>query len=75
MNSFTAGDNGAISVDYTNKAKGAYTLSGYTYALVYTEGASKISVTQDVVKQFLTYLVGDCATENSINVWLCTTNW
>jgi phosphate transport system substrate-binding protein len=66
MNSFTAGDNGAISVDYTNKAKGAYTISGYTYALVYTAAAQKNIGTQAVVKQFLTYLVGDCASENAV---------
>lgn len=66
MNSFTAGDNGTITVDYTNKAKGAYTLSGYTYALVYTEAAGKNIGTQAVVKQFLTYLVGDCASENAV---------
>ena len=66
MNSFTAGDNGAFSVDYTNKAKGAYTLSGYTYALVYTAAAGKNIGTQAVVKQFLTYLVGDCADANAV---------
>lgn len=65
MNGFTAGTNGAISVDYASKTKGAYTLSGYTYALVYTKDAQKNVATQAIVKQFLIYLVGDCASANA----------
>ena len=65
VNSFTAGDNGAISIDYSSKVKGSYTIAGYTYALVYTEGMRKNVATQALIREFLSYVIGDCATQNS----------
>ena len=65
VNSFTAGDNGTIAIDYSSKIKGSYTIAGYTYALVYTAGALKNVGTQAIVRQFVEYVIGDCATENS----------
>ena len=65
VNSFTAGDNGTIAIDYSSKIKGSYTIAGYTYALVYTEGALKNVGTQAIVRQFLDYVIGDCADKNS----------
>ena len=65
VNGYTAGDNGTIKLDYTKKIKGSYTLASYTYALAYTKGAGKNIGTQAVVKQFIDYVVNDCATENA----------
>ena len=65
VNSFTAGDNGTIAIDYSSKIKGSYTIAGYTYALVYTEGMNKNVGTQAIVRQFLEYVIGDCADQNS----------
>jgi len=65
VNSFTAGDNGTITIDYSTKVKGSYTIAGYTYAMVYTAGMNKNVGTQAIVRQFVEYVVGDCATANS----------
>lgn len=63
MNSFVAADNGTIAIDYTSKVKGSYSLVGYTYALVYTEGMRKNIAKQELIREFLDYVVGDCATQ------------
>lgn len=65
INSYTAGENGTIKLDYTKKIKGSYTLASYTYALAYTKDANKNVATQAIVKQFIDYVVNDCATENA----------
>lgn len=65
MNSFTPGDNGTIAIDYSVKVKGSYTLAGYSYALVYTAGMNKNVGTQAIVRQFVEYVIGDCADKNS----------
>ncbi len=65
VNGYTAGTNGTISLDYTKKIKGSYTLASYAYALAYTKGAGKNVATQAIVKQFIDYVVNDCATENA----------
>jgi phosphate transport system substrate-binding protein len=65
VNSFTAGDNGTIAIDYSAKVKGSYTIAGYTYAIAYTEGANKSVGTQAVVRQFVEYVIGDCANSNA----------
>ena len=65
VNSFTAGDNGTIAIDYSAKVKGSYTIAGYTYAIAYTEGANKNLGTQAVVRQFVEYVIGDCADKNA----------
>lgn len=65
VNSFTAGDNGTIAIDYSAKVKGSYTIAGYTYAIAYTEGANKSVGTQAVVRQFVEYVIGDCADKNA----------
>ena len=65
VNSYTAGENGTIKLDYTKKVKGSYTLASYAYALAYTKGANKNVATQAIVKQFIDYVVNDCATENA----------
>lgn len=65
VNGFTAGDNGVITLDYTKKIKSSYTLAGFAYALAYTEAANKNVGTQAVVKQFVDYVVNDCATEKA----------
>lgn len=68
INSFTPGDNGTITIDYSSKVKGSYTIAGYTYALVYTEGMKKNVGTQAIVRQFLEYVIGDCAKDNAANL-------
>jgi phosphate transport system substrate-binding protein len=65
VNGYTAGDNGTITLDYTKKIKGSYTLASFAYGLAYTKAANKNIGTQAVVKQFLDYVVNDCATENA----------
>ena len=59
INGFAAGTNGSITIDYSSKVKGSYTIAGYTYAIAYTEG--KNVGTQAIVKQFLGYVLDDCA--------------
>lgn len=65
VNGYIAGENGTIKLDYTKKVKGAYTLASYSYALAYTKDAGKNIATQAIVKQFVDYVVNDCATENA----------
>lgn len=65
VNGYIAGNNGTIKLDYTKKVKGGYTLASYAYALAYTKGAGKNIATQAIVKQFVDYVVNDCATENA----------
>ena len=65
VNGYTAGENGTIKLDYTKKIKGSYTLASYAYALAYTKEAGKSVATQAIVKQFVDYVVNDCATENA----------
>ena len=65
VNGYAAGENGTIKLDYTKKIKGSYTLASYAYALAYTKGANKNIATQAIVKQFVDYVVNDCATENA----------
>ena len=65
INGFTVGDKGTITVDYTKKIKGSYTLAGYTYAMVYTFVASKDKTKQAAVKNFLNYVLNDCAKKNA----------
>ena len=65
INGYTAGDKGTIVIDYTKKIKGSYTLAGYTYAMVYTMVASKDKSKQDAVKNFLNYVLNDCAKKNA----------
>ena len=63
INGFTAGTNGAISIDYSSKVKGSYTIAGYTYAIAYTQ--DKNVGTQAIVRQFLGYVLDDCAKESA----------
>lgn len=65
-NGYVAGSTpGVITLDYTKKIKSSYTLTGFAYGLAYTEAAGKNIGTQAVVKQFLDYVVNDCATEQA----------
>lgn len=66
INGFTAGTNGAIAIDYSNKVKGSYTIAGYTYAIAYTK--DKNVGTQAIVRQFLEYVLDDCAKQNSVKL-------
>ena len=65
INGFTVGDKGTITIDYTKKIKGSYTLAGYTYAMVYTFVSSKDKTKQAAVKNFLNYVLNDCAKKNA----------
>jgi len=56
---------GVITLDYTKKIKNAYSLTGFAYGMAYTKEAGKNIVTQAVVKQFMDYVVNDCATEQA----------
>jgi phosphate transport system substrate-binding protein len=65
-NGYTAGSTpGVITLNYTNKIKGSYSLTGFAYGLAYTKEAGKNVGTQAVVKQFMDYVVNDCATEQA----------
>ena len=63
-NGFKAGARGTISVDPVAKVKGAYTLAGFAYGLAY--GSGKDAAKQAAVKDFLTYVLGTCATKNAV---------
>ena len=63
INGFTAGTNGSITIDYSSKVKGSYTIAGYTYAIAYTQ--DKNVGTQAIVRQFLGYVLDDCAKESA----------
>jgi phosphate transport system substrate-binding protein len=65
-NGYVAGTTpGVITLDYTKKIKSSYSLTGFAYGLAYTEAANKNIGTQAVVKQFMDYVVNDCATEQA----------
>ncbi len=65
-NGYTAGSTpGVITLSYTKKIKGSYSLTGFAYGLAYTKEAGKNIGTQAVVKQFMDYVVNDCATEQA----------
>jgi phosphate transport system substrate-binding protein len=65
-NGYVAGTTpGVITLDYTKKIKSSYSLTGFAYGLAYTEAANKNIGTQAVVKQFMDYVVNECATEQA----------
>ena len=65
-NGYVAGTTpGVITLDYTKKIKSSYSLTGFAYGLAYTAEANKNIGTQAVVKQFMDYVVNDCATEQA----------
>ena len=64
-NGYIPGENGVISLDYAKKIKSGYTLTGFAFGLAYTAAANKNIGTQAVVKQFMDYVVNDCATEKA----------
>jgi phosphate transport system substrate-binding protein len=67
INSFAAGTNGAISIDYTAKVAGGYSLAGYAYGLAYNSTATKSAVNQSVVQSFFSYVLNDCASTSAEN--------
>jgi phosphate transport system substrate-binding protein len=65
-NGYVAGtEAGVITLDYKKAIKGSYSLTGFAYGLAYTAGANKNIGTQAVVKQFMDYVVNECATEQA----------
>ena len=65
-NGYVAGTTpGVITLDYTKKIKGSYSLTGFAYGLAYTKEAGKNIGTQAVVAQFMDYVVNECATEQA----------
>jgi len=56
---------GVITLDYKKAIKNSYSLTGFAYGLAYTAGANKNIGTQAVVKQFMDYVVNECATEQA----------
>ena len=65
-NGYVAGTTpGVITLDYTKKIKSSYSLTGFAYGLAYTAAANKNVGTQAVVKQFMDYVVNECATEQA----------
>jgi phosphate transport system substrate-binding protein len=56
---------GVITLDYKKAIKRSYSLTGFAYGLAYTAGANKNIGTQAVVKQFMDYVVNECATEQA----------
>jgi phosphate transport system substrate-binding protein len=67
-NAFKPGARGTIVVDPKKAVKGGYTLAGYTYGLAYGNSSSvdkKDPDRQKVVKDFMTYVIGTCATKNA----------
>ena len=65
INGFAAGANGAITIDYTAKVEGGYTIAGYTYGLAFNKSANKSSVAQAVTQSFFSYVLNDCATNSA----------
>ena len=65
-NGYIAGtEAGVITLDYKKAIKSSYSLTGFAYGLGYTAGANKNIGTQAVVKQFMDYVVNECATEQA----------
>ncbi len=67
INGFAAGANGAITIDYTAKVEGGYTIAGYTYGLGFNASAGKSTVKQAIVQNFFSYVLNDCATSSAEN--------
>jgi phosphate transport system substrate-binding protein len=67
INGFAAGANGAITIDYTAKVEGGYTIAGYTYGLAFNSTAGKSAVNQSIVQNFFSYVLNDCATSSAEN--------
>lgn len=67
INGFTAGTNGDITIDYTAKVPGGYTIAGYTYGLGFNSAAGKSAVTQSIVQSFFSYVLNDCASSSAEN--------
>lgn len=65
INGFAAGDNGAITIDYTAKVSGGYTIAGYTYGLAFNKSANKSAVAQAVTQSFFSYVLNDCASTSA----------
>ena len=65
LNDFAPGAKGTVAVNVLSKASGAYPIASFSYGLAY--GSGKDAEKQKAVKEFMTYVLGDCATKYAVS--------
>jgi len=60
-----AGAKGTVAVNVLSKASGAYPIASFSYGLAY--GSGKDAEKQKAVKEFMTFVLGDCAAKYAVS--------
>jgi len=65
LNDFAPGAKGTVTVNVLSKASGAYPIASFSYGLAYAAG--KDAEKQKAVKEFMTFVLGDCAAKYAVS--------
>jgi len=65
LNDFAPGAKGTVAVNVLSKASGAYPIASFSYGLAY--GSGKDADKQKAVKEFMTFVLGDCAAKYAVS--------